>query len=215
MTLKNCLFIPSISQQLLSLVQILNDSLCITRNEQSFTLGNQQGTLLTGTICDNLLLVKVSPLPPQSLVSTGNKKDVGAPLWHNRLGHPGNLALKHLHLPTLGDDPCKVCLCSKMTLLPFSGHFAPAPSPLFCIHMDLVGPITPASVSGFKYFLTVVDQFSSFKLVRFLKEKYDALSAVKELLNLVGNSQKAKVRELVSDRGGEFLNHVFAEMVAV
>jgi transposase InsO family protein len=80
--------------------------------------------------------------------------------------------------------------------------------------MDLVGPITPASVSGFKYFLAVADQFSSFKLVCFLKAKSDAMSTVKELLNLVENTQNAKVQELVSDRGGEFLNQAFAEMVA-
>jgi transposase InsO family protein len=213
MTLSNCLYVPSISQQLLSLVQILNDSLCITQNGHSFSLGNHSGPLMTGIICDNLLLVKTTPSSPKALVSIAAKKDMGATLWHNCLGHPGNQALKHLHLPTPGDEPCKVCLCSKMTLLSFPGHFAPAPSPLFRLHMDLVGPITPASVSGFKYFLTVVDQFSSFKLIRFLKAKSDAITTVKELLNLVENTHNAKVKEIVSDRGGEFLNHTFAEMV--
>ena len=192
LTLKNCLLVPTISQQLLSLVHILDNSLCITRSGNSFSLGNQSNTLMTGVIWDNLLLVKSSK--PQAMVSISVKGDMGAPLWHNRLGPPGNHALKHLHLPTPGSDPCKVCLCSKMTLLPFSGHFSPVPSPLFCLHMDLVGPITPASVSGFKYFLTVVDQYSSFKIVCFLKAKSNAMDAVKELLNLVENSHNAKVR---------------------
>ncbi|PLW49573.1 hypothetical protein PCASD_02215 [Puccinia coronata f. sp. avenae] len=98
-----------------------------------------------------------------------------------------------------------------MTLLPFSGHFLPAPSPLFRLHMDLVGPITPASISGFRYFLTVVDQFSSFKFVRFLKAKSDALAEVRGLITSIENFQGATVKEIMLDQGGEFLNREFAE----
>jgi transposase InsO family protein len=214
MTLKNCLFVPNISQQLLSLVQLLSNSLCISRNGNTFLLGNSSCTLFTGIISENLLLVK-SPPPPLALLTTSSRSDLGSTLWHNRLGHPGNQALKHLCLPTPNDELCKVCICSKMTLLPFSGHFAPAPSPLYRLHMDLVGPITPASVSGYKYFLTLVDQFSLFKLVRFLKAKSDTITVVQELLNVVKNCQNTKVREIVSDRGGEFLNQAFAELVLV
>jgi hypothetical protein len=68
--------------------------------------------------------------------------------------------------------------------------------------MDLVGPITPSTVSGFKYFFTIVDQYSSFKFVRFLKAKLDTLWEFQKFISLVENMQGCKVKELVSDRGG-------------
>jgi hypothetical protein len=51
--------------------------------------------------------------------------------------------------------------------------------------MDLVGPIKPSSVSDLSYFLTIVDQFSSFKFVRFLKAKSDTLDLFKIFLKEV------------------------------
>jgi hypothetical protein len=63
MTLKNCLFVPSISQQLLSLVQLLEDSICITRHGNTFSLKHQSGILMRGVICGGLLLVTASSVP--------------------------------------------------------------------------------------------------------------------------------------------------------
>jgi transposase InsO family protein len=207
--LKNCLFVPGISHQLLSMVQILDDSLYIKREGNTFTLGDGSKTLMSGTVKDNLLLVKIVA-PPTPHVLLNAKKDVGLVLWHNRLGHPGNLALCSLKLPTPTNNICKVCICSKMTLLPFSGHFPSASAPLHCLHMDLVGPISPSSFSGFNYFLTVVDQFLSFKFVCFLKHKSDTLAAIIELISMAKTIQESTV----SDQGGEFLNNAFSKFVS-
>jgi hypothetical protein len=72
--------------------------------------------------------------------------------------------------------------------------------------LDLVGPVNPSSVSGFWYFLTCVDQFSSFKFVRFLKTKAHAVAELKNLVALMENLQNATVKEIVVfDRGGNLL----------
>jgi transposase InsO family protein len=104
---------------------------------------------------------------------------------------------------------CEVCNCSKMTMNPFPSHFLPALFSLHCLHMDLVAPFNPPSVSGFKYFLTVVDQYSSFKFVRFLKTKSDAFKEFEKLALLVENLQDHSIKEVVSDQGGEFVNKQF------
>ncbi|MBW0577620.1 hypothetical protein O181_117335 [Austropuccinia psidii MF-1] len=67
--------------------------------------------------------------------------------WNERLGHPGASTLKHLGLPTL-QDSCLVCKTNKSHKLPFQNHFKPALSTLDCVHMDIVGPINPPSMSG-------------------------------------------------------------------
>jgi hypothetical protein len=158
--LKNCLLVPSISQQLISLVRLIEDSIHISKKDDRFEISNNSGILLTGEIVDNLLHSSYSKVP-SAFIST-----VDHTLWHNRLGHPKDHVMQLMNLPvSTSKGLCEVCNCSKLTLNPFKSHFSPVQSPLQRLHMDLVGPINPPSLSGFKYFMTIVDQYSSFKFV--------------------------------------------------
>jgi hypothetical protein len=80
--------------------------------------------------------------------------------------------------------------------------------------MDLVGPITSPSVSGFNYILTVVDQYSSFKFCQFLKAKLDTFGKFEKLTKLMENLQDTKIKEIVTNGGGEFINAKFKIYVA-
>ncbi|MBW0474223.1 hypothetical protein O181_013938 [Austropuccinia psidii MF-1] len=102
---------------------------------------------------------------PKTLLTFAN-----ANLWHHHLGHPGHSVLKNVGLP----DPnhsCLTCESNKSHELPFLHHFEPVRYPLDTIHIDLVGPITPESVSGFFFLFTIVDQATSYKMIRFLARK--------------------------------------------
>jgi transposase InsO family protein len=201
MILRECLLVPKISQQLISLVRLIDTSITIAREKSRFKVSNSSGVIFEGDIIDNLLHSSFGSLSTALVNHT---------TWHQRLGHPSEQVMKNMNLPVSNNDGvCEVCVCSKMTSSPFSGHFSPVHSPLFRLHLDLVGPITPTSVSGFKYFLTIVDQYSSFKFVRFLKLKSDTLQEFKKFAALVENLQNVKIKELVSDNGGEFISNDF------
>ncbi|MBW0517611.1 hypothetical protein O181_057326 [Austropuccinia psidii MF-1] len=77
------------------------------------------------------------------------------------------------------------------------------------IHIDVVGPITPESVSGFRFLLTRVDQATSFKIIKFLKKKSDSFDQFVIAKTYMENWHNRKIRKLISDRGGEFLNQKF------
>jgi transposase InsO family protein len=207
MELEDCLYFPNILQQLISLVRLINKSITIKKDKDSFSIFDNTSLLFAGYIIDNLLHVPCS-ISPKALIS---KKDSTTPtIWHQRPGHPNNQVMKTMNLPISSDHGlCEVCTCSKMTSLPFKHHFSNVHHPLQRIHMDLVGPIVPSSVSGFKYFLTIVDQYSSFKIVRFLKAKSDTFLEFKKFVSLVENLQECKIKEVVSDNGGEFISHQF------
>ncbi|MBW0548305.1 hypothetical protein O181_088020 [Austropuccinia psidii MF-1] len=132
-------------------------------------------------------------------------------LWHNRLGHPGKTVLERLGLPTY-KSKCTVCALNQAHKQPFSKSFEEARNPLDCIHLDVVGPIHPISISGFQYFLTIVDQATSFKIVKFLKKKSNAFEEFCSSKNFMENQQNKKVKKVVSDRGGEFLNKDFNQL---
>ncbi|MBW0497556.1 hypothetical protein O181_037271, partial [Austropuccinia psidii MF-1] len=205
LTLTDCLFVPKLNFNLVSLLQLFKHKITITRANKNFTLETTENLLLQGEVINNLM--KITFTSPTSFVTT-----VMDDLWHRRLGHPGKLLVKSMGLPS-SNQLCRICELNKATHIPFKSHFEDATLPLDCIHIDLVGPITPPSISGARYFLTIVDQATSFKITRFLKNKSEAYDQFISAKKLMENKHDRTIKKLVSDRGGEFLNNQFKELV--
>ncbi|MBW0480758.1 hypothetical protein O181_020473 [Austropuccinia psidii MF-1] len=133
--------------------------------------------------------------------------------WHSRLGHPSNQVLKSLGLKT-NNYPCNTCARGKMTAFPIKGHFVEVLKPLECLHLHVVGPISPPSKSGHRSFLTIVNQYTSFKRTRFLKNKADVCEEFVSQKILMENIQDRKIKRILTDGGGEFVNHQFKTLAA-
>ncbi|MBW0470288.1 hypothetical protein O181_010003 [Austropuccinia psidii MF-1] len=101
-----------------------------------------------------------------------------------------------------------------MTALPFKGHFVEVLKPLECLDLEVVGPISPPSKSGHHYFLTIVDQYTSFKITRFLKNKADIYKEFVSQKILMENIQDRQIKRILTDGGGEFFNHQFKTLAA-
>ncbi|MBW0533525.1 hypothetical protein O181_073240 [Austropuccinia psidii MF-1] len=78
--------------------------------------------------------------------------------------------------------------------------------------MDLVGSITPPSISQCKFFLTITDQASLYKIVSFLKNKSECFEKFKTIKKKIEVKQERKIKRIVSDWEGEFLNQQFAKL---
>lgn len=52
------------------------------------------------------------------------------------------------------------------------------------ILVDVVGPITPTSLGGSRFFLTIVDTASGYSLVKILKAKSESQAAVIQVVKL-------------------------------
>jgi transposase InsO family protein len=75
--------------------------------------------------------------------------------------------------------------------------------PLEILHMDLFVPITYISIDGNKYDLVIVDDYSSFTWVFFLKDKSETQEV---LLKRAQNEFDAKVKKIRSNNSTEFKN---------
>ncbi|MBW0514704.1 hypothetical protein O181_054419 [Austropuccinia psidii MF-1] len=204
LTLKNCLFVPSLTCNLVSLLKLFKDKLTIAKEEKFFSLESSKIPALKGTTQNNLMILNYTV--PKALI-TKNPKNI----WHYHLGHPGSIPLKTMGLPyTL--DQCTTCDFNKAHALPFIHQFDPVSQPLDCVHIDLVRPVSPMSVSGCRYFLTIVDQATSFKIVKFLKNKSDAFDQFVIAKKAMENLHDQSLKRLVSDRGGEFMNSQFTKL---
>lgn len=76
------------------------------------------------------------------------------------------------------------------------------------LHMDLMGTVQVESLNGKKYIFVLVDDFSRFTWVRFLREKSEAVESFK-ILALQLQTEKGSIKQIRSDHEGEFQNDAF------
>ena len=76
--------------------------------------------------------------------------------------------------------------------------------PLELLHIDLFGPVKTASVSGKKYGLVIVDDYSRWTWVKFLRHKDESHSVFSTLCNQVQNEKEFRIVKAISGHGWEF-----------
>ncbi|CAI5936943.1 unnamed protein product [Closterium sp. NIES-64] len=106
------------------------------------------------------------------------------------------------------------CLETKFTKFPFSSSTGPGKAPLALVHMDVVGPTRAPSLSGSRYFLTIVDHHTRAVWVYPLKTKREVAAAVlKEWMPRAQRESGHKVKVIRTDNGGEFIGNEFEAML--
>jgi transposase InsO family protein len=78
--------------------------------------------------------------------------------------------------------------------------------PLELLHMDLFDRIAYISIGGSKYCLVIVDDYSRFTWVFFLKEKSKTQETSKGFLRRAQNEFGLRIKKIRSDNGTEFKN---------
>ncbi|CAI7765677.1 unnamed protein product [Closterium sp. NIES-53] len=145
--------------------------------------------------------------------------------WHERLCHVNIPMLQKLvkdgclkGLEVKGGateiGSCPTCLETKFTKFPFSSSTGPAKAPLALVHMDVVGPTRALSLSGSRYFLTIVDDHTRAVWVYPLKTKGEVAAAVlKEWMPRAQRESGHKVKVIRTDNGGEFIGADFEKVL--
>ncbi|GJS90059.1 retrovirus-related pol polyprotein from transposon TNT 1-94 [Tanacetum coccineum] len=74
------------------------------------------------------------------------------------------------------------------------------------LHMDLCGPMRVASINGKRYILVIVDDYSRYTWILFLRSKDETPKVLKNFLTMIQRNLQAPVISVRTDRGTEFLN---------
>ncbi|GKB63646.1 retrovirus-related pol polyprotein from transposon TNT 1-94 [Tanacetum coccineum] len=77
-------------------------------------------------------------------------------------------------------------------------------SKLELLHMDLCGPMRVASINGKKYILVIVDDYSRYTWVYFLRTKDEAPDMIIDCVNQVQRNLKASILTIRTNNGTEF-----------
>ncbi|KAK1418428.1 hypothetical protein QVD17_27572 [Tagetes erecta] len=181
---------------------VFDESKCLLqdlRTRRTLVTGNQvEGLYMCGSLLEN---IKVC-----------NSSYSGLNLWHSRLGHPSDKALAVLK-NNLGIKinseliPCEVCHRAKQHRVPFplSDHKSNGIGDL--VHLDVWGPYKVQSRDGFKYFLTIVDDYSRVVWVYLLKSKSEVFQNLENFFHMLKTQFNSTVKIFRSDNGTEFINN--------
>ncbi|GJT13087.1 retrovirus-related pol polyprotein from transposon TNT 1-94 [Tanacetum coccineum] len=79
------------------------------------------------------------------------------------------------------------------------------------LHMDLCGPMRVQTINGKKYILVIVDDYSRFTWVKFLRSKDETPEFVIKFLKQIQVGLNKTVRYIRTDNGTEFVNQFLTE----
>ncbi|GJS02325.1 retrovirus-related pol polyprotein from transposon TNT 1-94 [Tanacetum coccineum] len=216
--------VEGLGHNLFSVGQFCDSDLEVAfRKHTCFVRDINGADILKGSRSTNLYTISIDEMmksSPICLLSKASKSKSW--LWHRRLNHLNfgtinDLARKDLvrGLPRLKfekDHLCSACQLGK------SKKFSHRPKSentnmevLHTLHMDLCGPMRVQSIKGKKYILVIVDDYSRFTWVKFLKSKDETLELVINFLKQMQVGLNKTVRFIRTDNGTEFVNQVMSE----
>lgn len=223
--LKDILHCPNASANLLSINKFCLDNNCwFALTGSSFTMKDNltREVLLQGPSENGLYPI---PLNKKFLNKwKGLTAHLGVKttdvVWHQRLGHPSSSVfqqlLKNQNLPLSGSEDktriCESCQLGKSKQLPFCESTRISTSPLEIIHSDVwTSPVS--SLSGSKYYVLFVDDYSRFTWLYPLLNKSDVYQCFVKFTLLVENLFSTKIKQLQSDNGGEYTSTLFKQFL--
>ena len=217
-------YVEGLGHNLFSVGQFCDSDLEVAFRKHTCFVRDLNGKeLLKGTRGSNLYTISIDDMmraSPICLLSKASKTKSW--LWHRRLNHLNfgtinDLSRKDLvvGLPRLKyekDHLCSACQLGK------SKKYAHKPKPtnsvtevLHMIHMDLCGPMRVQNIFGKKYVLVVVDDYSRFTWVKFLRTKDETPDIIIKLIKQLQVRLNKTVRIIRTDNGTEFVNKQLSE----
>lgn len=223
--LVDVLYVPQFHHNLLSIHKLAQDNNCeVIFHPKSCTIMDSETKDVVGVgemkrglyyLNNNKVNVIVKAMSGQRtcepVIGKFEKKgdDNEYKLWHLRLGHASFSRLKYVDevkpfLSQHNKQVCVICPLSKMTKLPFIASDSHASAPFNLIHTDIWGPYKVTTKGKFRYFLTIVDDFSRMTWVYLLEKKSNYLDTLIKFEVYIANQFEGKLKIIRSDNALEF-----------
>ncbi|GJW13827.1 retrovirus-related pol polyprotein from transposon TNT 1-94 [Tanacetum coccineum] len=223
-TISRVYYVEGLGHNLFSVGQFCDGDLEFAFQKNTCFIRNLKGVdLLSGSRDINLYTIYLDDMlktSPICLLSKASKTKSW--LWHRRLSHLNFGTINKLAkdglargIPILKfqkDHLCSACALGKSKK---SSHQPKAEDTnhekLYLLHMDLCGPMRVASINGKRYILVIVDDYSRFTWVRFLRTKDESHEAIIKCIKNIQVRLNATVHNVQTDNGTEFVNQTLRE----
>ncbi|KAJ9546787.1 hypothetical protein OSB04_019330 [Centaurea solstitialis] len=218
-SIKKVLYVEGLSHNLFSASQFCDGYNIVLFSIINCLIINSDGVeIFEGRRFYNLYVVDFPVIDSSTPVCLFSKATKGESwLWHRRFSHQNFSDISKLAngglvkgLPKLTFDRDSLCPACQMGKMKRSSHKSKTESscqsPLEMIHMDLCGPMRIQSISGKKYILVMVDEYSRYTWLEFLRMKYEAPELIIKFIKRIQVLLQLPVRKIRSDNGTEFKN---------
>ncbi|KAG1665273.1 hypothetical protein FOA52_015850 [Chlamydomonas sp. UWO 241] len=219
--LHRVLYVPGIAHNLISVSATTKLGAHVAFSAQSCQLISNGDVHLEGFKSNGIYIVEAETIMAPTVETAQIAKSSSSPsLWHARFGHLGYNNLSKVSqmvngMPVFDPDEtkaaaaslCTPCITGKSSRGPLVASKSPPNLLLHVLHSDLMGPLSPASRGGARYVMTVIEDYSRYSLVFLLENKSDASHSMRQAIAFFECQTGASVRNVRSDRGGEFTNH--------
>ena len=146
-------------------------------------------------------------------------------LWHHKFRHANFKQVAKVSklevvegLPKFGNVKKTICgACQQGKQTKASHHKVNVFTTSRCLellHVDLMGPTRTESLGGKRYIMVIVDDFSRYTQVEFLREKSEACEKLEILCKKLQNEKEVPIVKIRSDHGKEFENARFESFCA-
>ena len=220
-TLENVLYSDAIPQNLMSVKRMTDAGLTIEFNSDGIKVINN-GKLIIQGVCEyNVPIINLKICPMAYATFKANNYQ----LWHERLGHISKGKFLEIKRSRMFDDIdilkniqidnklCEACINGKQSKLPFNKFKNKdyIKRPLFIIHSDVCGPITPPTIDGKNYYVIFVDQFTHYCVTYLVTYKSDVFTMFKDFVSKSEAHFNFKVVNFYIDNGREYLSNEMRE----
>ena len=215
--LTDVLYIKGLKVNLLSITQICDEDFLVQFSKKRRLILNEEGVqVLKGLwTTDNCYGV----IPKPSITCRSARVNL-LELWHQRLGHANYKRVAKVSkleavigLPKFGKvekNVCGPCQLGKQTK---SSHpkvnIVTTSRPLELLHVDLMGPTRIESMGGKRYIMVVVDDFSRYSWLDFLREMSEACDKMERLCKRLHIEKGVPIVRIRSDHRKKFENEKF------
>nr|GFA51932.1 retrovirus-related Pol polyprotein from transposon TNT 1-94 [Tanacetum cinerariifolium] len=217
-------FVEGLGYNLFSVGQFCDSDLEVAFRINACFVRNLEGVdLLKGDRSTNLYTINLHEMASASpIFLMARASSTKSWLWHQRLSYLNfdtinDLARNDLvaGLPKFKYHKEHLCPSCEQGKSKRASH-PPKPVPnsrqrFHLLHMDLCGPMRIASINGKRYVLVIVDDYTRYTWVHFLRSKDEAPEVIIKFLKRISVLLQSPIIIIRTDNGTEFKNQVLKE----
>ncbi|GJT03350.1 retrovirus-related pol polyprotein from transposon TNT 1-94 [Tanacetum coccineum] len=217
-------YVEGLGHNLFSVGQFCDADLEVAFRKNTCFIRNLEGVdLLSRSRDTNLYTISLDDmLKTSSIYLLSKASKTKSWLWNRLLSHLNFGTLNKLAKDGLDrgilkfkfkkDHLCSACALGKSKK---SSHQLKAEDTnqekLYLLHMDLCGPMRMESINGKKYILVIVDDYSRFTWVKFLRSKDEAPEAIIKCIKNIHVRLNATARNVRTNNETEFVNQTLRD----
>lgn len=218
--------VPDLRTSLLSVGKITDQGFKVIFDQKSAAIvDKERRTVLQADRVNGLYFLREGAVQCKSVSQekVSVSRSIKTENWHRKMGHLNMRDLQEcdrkgtvrgMKLDGLPNNfKCEICIRGKMTRSPFPKRLEKSSELLEIIYSDVWGPARVESNGGAKYFVTFIDDFSGWCVIRLIKKKSEVFNQFKDFKISVENQTGKKIKYLQSDNGKEYVNNSFDEFL--